>query len=150
MIYVRDFNVYRHVLVVDPDSGRLEEITEDHYRELPPGVTVSGWFVTLVDGFAGVWRGQDGGGFFYNEKRFALGDLGRWRTEVEPRPKARGKERRRFTFYWDGELAIEVEYDRPPSLGILYATEDDEVDFFVWLQRLDRAWFRSSPTGRDE
>ena len=123
----RNRDIFNCILEYDTSTGPVKEVSAS---SVPEGeISELGNYIKLSGEYYGIYATKNGPCFFYQADRFLLNDLG---TVFQ---HSRGEDKHHFRFIHDGQVIIDLKYDHWDDLDIDPWSEEDFVDFFIWLTK---------------
>ncbi len=124
---IRNRDAFNCILEYDTSIGPLKEISaasvaEDDICKLANYIKIDGKYY-------GIYATANGPRFFYQNEEFPLNSL----DSVLQHTK--GDEKHHFKFIYKQREVIDLDYDHWADLDIDPWSEEDFIDFFIWLTK---------------
>ena len=124
---LRNRDVFNCILEYDTSAGPLKEVSASSVPE--EKIAKLGNYIKLNGKYYGVYATPDGPCFFYQADKFLLNDP----SSVFRHTRGEGQHHFRFTY--NDKVIIDLEYDHWDDLDIDPWSEEDFIDFFIWLTK---------------
>jgi hypothetical protein len=125
-IYIENFDKHEFVCEYDPDTGMHKERLRD---EINDNELTTGYYVNINNSVFGVFATSKGPVVFRDDSQFLL-EQGKYHMDVVDKMS-----KRIFQLTIDGTEEVEVEYEKPKYVNYDAWSDEELVDFFVWLSQ---------------
>lgn len=125
--FLRNRDVFNCILEYDTSVGPLKEVSASTVSE--GDVVKLGNYIKLNGKYYGVYATSGGPCFFYQEAKFLLNDPG---CAIQ---HTKGEDQHNFRLAYNEKLIIDLDYDHWDDLDIDPWSEEDFIDFFIWLTK---------------
>lgn len=123
----RNRDVFNCILEYDTLAGPLKETSISSVPE--EKIAKLGNYIKLDGKYYGIYATSNGPCFFYQDDKFLLNSLGVVFQHT------RGESQHYFRFIYNGKVVIDLKYDHWDDLDIDPWSEEDFIDFFIWLTK---------------
>jgi hypothetical protein len=124
----RNRDVFNSVLEYDTSAGPLKEGSASNVQE--ERIAKLGNYIKLNGMYYGVYATPNGPCFFYQNDEFLINDPG----SVFQHTK--GDVQHNFRFIYKGQVVIDLNYDHWDDLNIDPWSDEEFIDFFIWLTKV--------------
>ncbi|MFP8965675.1 hypothetical protein ACKC9G_03730 [Pokkaliibacter sp. CJK22405] len=124
---LRNRDIYNYLLEYDNNLGPLREISAANTPD--SNIEKKGTYIKLGADFFGIIASKNGPLFFANQQQFPINS-----TELTF-THSRGEEQHTFTCHYQGKQIINLTYDRWDDIDIDPWSDEDFIDFFIWLTK---------------
>lgn len=131
-IYIENFDKHDFVCEYNPTTGVYKERLRD---EISNNELTTGYYVKVNDSIFGVFATTKGPVLFRNDSQILL-EQGRYHISVDEK-----LDKRRFCLAINGQKKFEVEYEKPKYVNYDAWSDEEMVDFFLWLSQKDQKRF---------
>jgi len=124
---LRNRDAFNRILEYHTSAGPQKEVSPANVSE--EKIAKLGNYIKLNDKYYGTYATPNGPCFFYQTDKFLLNDPGSEFLHFK------GTDRHHFKFKYNDKLIIDLEYDRWDDLDIDPWSDEDFIDFFIWLTK---------------
>lgn len=126
VIYLQNFESYKIICKYYEKTGKYKEIFKKNtYRD-----KISGVYVNVGEEIVGLYSSYDGPVFFRNEEKFILKDINYRIKVIDKTEKIK-----EFSLIIGEQKKISIEYYKQKYINYDPWSEEDDVDFFLWLEK---------------
>jgi hypothetical protein len=125
--FVRNRDVFNYILEYDTLAGPLKEVSASSVQE--EKIAKLGNYIKFDGKYYGIYATENGPCFFYQGNKFLLNDPGVVFQHT------RGGDQHHFRFTYIDKVIINLKYDHWDDLDIDPWSEEDFIDFFIWLTK---------------
>lgn len=131
-IYVENFDKHDFVCEYNPTTGRYNERLRD---EISNKELTTGYYVKVNDLMFGVFATTKGPVLFKNDSQFLL-EQGKYRMQVDKK-----LDKNIFCLTINEKQEFQVEYEKPKHINYDAWSDEEMVDFFLWLSQKNQKKF---------